>query len=122
MPDSQEIRRLADLLTLLANPTRLRILLALLPTHRLVQELCVCDLAVVSGASKSMTSHQLRLLRMAGLVAHRREGKLSFYHLMDGATTVLLRAALQQERRSLPDADGRGLPSRQRRRAPEGTG
>ena len=104
IPASREIIRLADLLTMLANPTRLRILLALLPSADVSPELCVCDLAVVSDASKSMTSHQLRLLRTAGLVTQRREGKLSFYRLENGPITELLRAALQQERKSLADS------------------
>ena len=111
IPDPQEIRRMADLLMLLANPTRLRILLALLSIDEVVTpELCVCDLAIVSSASKSMTSHQLRLLRTAGLVALRRDGKLSFYHLVDGPITELLKAALQQERKSL-DTGGAVLSS-----------
>ena len=102
---------MADLLMLLANPTRLRILLALLSIDEVITpELCVCDLAIVSSASKSMTSHQLRLLRTAGLVALRRDGKLSFYHLVDGPITELLRAALQQERKSL-DTGGAVLSS-----------
>lgn len=99
IPAAPEVRRIAELLMLLANPTRLCILLALLPTNEVPSpELCVCDLAVVSGASRSLTSHQLRLLRTAGLVAQRRQGKLSFYRLITGPITALLQAALEQER------------------------
>lgn len=101
LPHAGEVRRLAELLMLLANPTRLSILLALLPAaERTSPELCVCDLAVVSGASRSLTSHQLRLLRTAGLVSLRRQGKLSFYRLSQGPIRALLKAALQQERTS----------------------
>ena len=56
-------------------------------------ELCVCDLAAVTGASKSMTSHQLRLLRTAGLVLQRRAGKLVFYRLANESLSALLRSA-----------------------------
>lgn len=97
LPPPTTIHTLAELLGLLANPTRLRILLALQPGADDVRpELCVCDLALVAGASKSLTSHQLRLLRMAGLVVYRRAGKLAFYRLAGGHATELLRAALAQ--------------------------
>ena len=93
----EETQRLVELVSLLANPTRLRILLALQPRNRgRGHELCVCDLAIVTGASRSLTSHQLRLLRTAGLVVHRRAGKLAFYRLAEGPLTALLSAASQQ--------------------------
>lgn len=89
--------RLAAVLGLLSNVTRLKILLALQPNASGPRrELCVCDLAVVAGASKSMTSHQLRLLRTAGFVVQRRAGKLAFYRLAEGLATELLGSALVQ--------------------------
>ena len=95
LPTSQTLARVTDLLGLLANPTRLKVLLALRPSRDACErELCVCDLAVVAGASKSMTSHQLRLLRTAGLVLPRRDGKLTFYRLADGPILALLDEAL----------------------------
>lgn len=93
---------MADLLALLASPTRLKILLALQPPHGdPPKELCVCDLAAVSGASKSLTSHQLRLLRTAALVTVRREGKLSYYRMADGPARDLLRDTLEASRREV---------------------
>ncbi len=94
LPPAELIARSADLLALLANRTRLNILLALLPRTADRPELCVCDLAVVCGASQSLISHQLRLLRTAGLVVQRREGKLAYYRLTSDATTALLRSVL----------------------------
>lgn len=93
LPAIDELERLAGLIALLSNPTRLRMLLALQPAREAPRpELCVCDLAVVAGASKSMTSHQLRLLRTAGLVRHRRSGRLIYYRLAEGALLPLLAA------------------------------
>lgn len=94
LPSPASVSRYAELLGLLANPTRLKILLALQsePEFRM-PELCVCDLAAVTGASKSMTSHQLRLLRTAGLVLQRRAGKLVFYRLANESLSALLRSA-----------------------------
>ncbi|MHB8839209.1 MAG: ArsR/SmtB family transcription factor [Gemmatimonadaceae bacterium] len=95
LPDDLQLARTAELLALLSSTTRLKMLLALQPRMRGArQELCVCDLAAVTGASKSLTSHQLRLLRAAGLVAVRRSGKLAYYRLADGPATDLLRDAL----------------------------
>ena len=95
LPDDSELARMAELLGLLSSPTRLKMLLALQPTMPGArQELCVCDLATVTGASKSLTSHQLRLLRAARLVAVRRFGKLAYYRLADGAAANLLKDAL----------------------------
>jgi DNA-binding transcriptional ArsR family regulator len=61
----------------LADPTRLAVALAL----REGGELCVCDLAWVCERSDKLVSHHARLLRSAGLVVSRREGKMVLYEL-----------------------------------------
>ncbi len=94
-PRKPVMDQMGRLFTLLANETRLRLVLALAPHDDVSPELCVCDLAAVSGASVSMTSHQLRLLRDAGLVDNRREGKLALYRLTAGPHTHLLTDALE---------------------------
>ena len=95
LPEDAAAARIADLLSLLSNATRLKILFALQPKAApALPELCVCDLAFVAGVSKSLTSHQLRLLRTAGLVRVRRAGKLAYYRLADGPKTTLLRDVL----------------------------
>ena len=94
LPSDAKVVQAADLLSLLANPTRLKMLLALQPAAPAPRpELCVCDLATVIGASKSLTSHQLRLLRASGVVRQRRAGKLAFYQLADGPMVSILAAA-----------------------------
>lgn len=91
LPGENGLGQVAELLGLLSNPTRLKMLLALQPeATEPAAELCVCDLATVAGASKSLTSHQLRLLRTAGLVRQRRAGKLTFYRLAEGPLVSLL--------------------------------
>lgn len=97
LPPAGLVARSADLLALLANRTRLNILLSLRARGADQPELCVCDLAVVCRASQSMISHQLRLLRTGGLVTQRREGKLAYYRLTSRAITALLRSALALE-------------------------
>lgn len=77
-PDPQELRVLADFFAAISDPTRLRIVSALL--HG---DMCVCDISAAIGASESATSHHLRLLRDRGLVRSRREGRMAYYALDD---------------------------------------
>jgi len=58
----------------LSDPTRLRTILLLLD-----RDLCVCELMFVLKMSQSRLSHQLRILRDAGLVEHKRDGKWIIY-------------------------------------------
>ena len=96
LPSEEGIRTVADVLGVLSSTTRLKMLLALQPAAAGPRrELCVCDLAMVVGASKSLTSHQLRLLRTAGLVVVRRAGKLAYYRLAEGPGVDLLGDALR---------------------------
>lgn len=88
-PPAAVVSRAAALLGLLGDPTRIRIISALE-----AEELCVCDLAAVAGASESATSHSLRLLRHAGLVSRRGDGKMAYYRLADEHPAQLVRAAL----------------------------
>jgi ArsR family transcriptional regulator len=60
-----------------ADPTRLRILSLL----RAEKELCVCDLCAVLRESQPKVSRHLAMLRCAGLVEVRREGKWKLYSL-----------------------------------------
>lgn len=73
----------------LADPTRLALAHALGSTD----ELCVCDLAWISGRAENLVSHHLRALRTAGLATSRRDGKMVLYRLTE-AGRLLLGAAL----------------------------
>jgi DNA-binding transcriptional ArsR family regulator len=64
----------------LADPTRLMLAVAL---HDADGELCVCDLSWVAERSEKLVSHHVRVLRAAGLVRSRRDGKMVMYALTD---------------------------------------
>jgi len=69
----------------LSDPTRLTLAAALAAT----EELCVCDLAWVAERPENLVSHHLRLLRSAGLVASRREGKMVIYKATESGRRLL---------------------------------
>ncbi len=77
---------LAELFRLLGDPTRVRILFALLEAG----ELCVHDIATVVETSETKVSQALRLLRGAGVVRNRRDGRHIIYRLDDAHVRTLL--------------------------------
>src|SRR5260370_18784432 len=92
--------RLAGLLGMLADPVRSRILFALAAGG----ELCVGDLALALDATEDQVSYALKMLRLAGLVTFRKEGRVVFYRLGDGFPHQLLEHSL----RPLPTIPARG--------------
>ncbi len=82
----EEAVDLADLFRLLGDPTRVRILFALLEAG----ELCVCDIAAVVETTETKVSQAMRLLRSAGVVRNRRDGRNVFYRLDDEHVRMLL--------------------------------
>ncbi len=79
------VQSVADVFKLLGDPTRVRLVDALVHGER-----CVCDLAQLVGMSESAVSHQLRLLRQARLVRARRSGRMAYYSLDDHHVVGLL--------------------------------
>ena len=71
-------RDLVQLFKLLADETRLRILYYLMQQ----EELNVRMLCRLLGQSQPAVSHHLALLRVAGIIECRRDGKHNFYHLV----------------------------------------
>ena len=86
--DDGTILGLTESFKILADPTRLKIVLALAK-----EELCVCDIAAMLSVSESAVSHQLRLLKNLRLVKHRRDGKMAYYSLDDEHIEDLIRVA-----------------------------
>ncbi len=90
IPKIEVIQNLADLFKALGDPTRLKIVTALLAV-----ELCVCDLSAVCGLSESAVSHQLRILRNLRIVKYRRAGKIVYYQLDDSHVETLVKQSLE---------------------------
>jgi DNA-binding transcriptional ArsR family regulator len=80
-----EMRAAAERARAVGDRTRLSLAAALADAD----ELCVCDLAWISGRSQNLVSHHLRALRAQNLVASRRVGKMVMYSLTDAGRTLL---------------------------------
>ena len=78
MPEKENFYNLAGLYKMLADGTRVKILWALSR-----EDMCVCDLAVLLGMTKSAISHQLKYLRLANIVKYDKQGKMVYYSLAD---------------------------------------
>ena len=91
MPKGDAIAQIADIFGVLANPTRVRIVVALS-----LDELCVCDLSRIVGRSAPATSQQLRDLRRMGIVKCRMDGKLAYYRLTSSWVRRLVQDAVRR--------------------------
>ncbi len=87
--DEGTAARLAETFKALSDPTRVRIISALL-----ADELCVHELAEAVSVSQSAVSHQLATLREMRLVRFRKKGRHVFYTLDDDHIRDLLRQGL----------------------------
>lgn len=92
LADDETYREVALLFGALADPTRAKIVHALLS-----QELCTCDLAAVAGISESGISQHLRVLRALRMVKARRAGKYVYYRLDDAHVATLMRMGLTHQ-------------------------
>ena len=89
LPDDAVTAATVRLLKGFANETRLQILCLLRD-----REVCVHNIVEALDMSQSAVSHQLRVLRDARLVAHRRDGRHVYYRLADDHVGEMLENAL----------------------------
>ncbi|MEE9319675.1 MAG: metalloregulator ArsR/SmtB family transcription factor [Granulosicoccus sp.] len=75
----------AQLMEMLSNPVRLRILCQLLS-----EEQSVLALARLVGLSQPAMSHHLKKLRIAGLVGTRREAQTIYYSLKGNEVSTIM--------------------------------
>ena len=102
LPSAADAERMTSLLGLLADPVRARLLYAL----DVAEELCVGDLALALDVTEDQAGYGLRVLRSAGLVTRRKDGRVAFYRLADGFPDPLREYCLRQlvELSRAPDA------------------
>ena len=100
MLEEKQLSAVSEFFKVLGDETRMKIINAL--SHG---ELCVSDIAAALEMTQSAVSHQLKLLRMAGQVKARREGKSIYYSLDDQHVIDILDEALTHIRHTINEAD-----------------
>jgi DNA-binding transcriptional ArsR family regulator len=112
--DSQYVELAVEVFAMLADATRVRIILALRDT-----ELSVNELAETIGKSPTAVSQHLAKLRLGRIVAARQEGTKMYYRLENEHARRLVTDAVFQAEHSLG-----GVPAHHRLRtaAPEQAG
>ena len=78
LPSNADLADMCAFFSLFSDVTRMKMISALSIT-----ELCVSDIAMILGLNQTTVSHQLKLLRDAGAVSTRREGKIIFYRIVN---------------------------------------
>ncbi|MBQ8178232.1 MAG: helix-turn-helix transcriptional regulator [Clostridia bacterium] len=89
LPSNADLASIGEFFSVFSDVTRLKILTALC-----VDELCVSDIAAILELNQTTVSHQLKLLRDAGMVSTRRNGKIIYYRVInDFVEEVMLMGA-----------------------------
>ncbi|MDQ0260168.1 metalloregulator ArsR/SmtB family transcription factor [Sinomonas atrocyanea] len=96
-PDSQYVDLAVEVFSMLADATRVRIILAL----RAQGELSVNDLAESVGKAPAGVSQHLAKLRLARIVTARQEGTRAFYRLANEHASQMVSDAIFQAEHSL---------------------
>lgn len=78
LADHSQLAKMAELFKVMSDPTRLKIINALI-----LSEMCVCDLSCLLNMKQPAISHHLKMLRQCRLIKYRREGKIAYYSLDD---------------------------------------
>lgn len=88
--DEDKLLLIADFYKALSDSTRIKIVDLLS-----VNELCVCDIAVILNMTKSAVSHQLKNLREMNLIKSRKQGKEVWYSLADDHVQEVFNVSLE---------------------------
>lgn len=109
-PNDDVLYKMRDMLSIASDVTRLKIMFSLLDDslcehhhencgackkRPCMIEKCVSEIVADTGASQSLVSHQLKILKDFDLVATRRDGKKIYYSLKDGHVKQLISVALE---------------------------
>ena len=85
--DAAAAERLARVLKVLADPTRLRLLSMIAAAN--TGEACICDLTAPVKLSQPTVSHHMKQLVDAGLVTREQRGKWAYYRVVDQALAAV---------------------------------
>ena len=86
IPSDEILDRMESVLNIASDFTRLKIMYAIMK-----EEKSVSEIVEEVGASQSLVSHQLSVLKNADLVPTRKDGTKVFYRLADEHVDMLLK-------------------------------
>ena len=90
LPNEKILDSMEDLLRVAGDSTRLKIMLSILD-----EEHNVSEIVALVGASQSLVSHQLEVLRKHRLVSVRKEGRKAYYILSDHHINELIQVVYE---------------------------
>lgn len=90
------ISNLSQIFKALSDPTRIKIIYALMKGS-----LCVSDISELLGMSQSSISHQLALLRSQRLIKVKRRGRRAYYSLDDEHVLCIFKDGLEHAEHKL---------------------
>jgi ArsR family transcriptional regulator len=99
LTDEASLRRMAEMFKVMNDPTRLKIINALM-----MSEMCVCDIAALMEMTQPAVSHHLKVMRQGELIKYRRDGKAVYYALDDAHVGILFKNGLAHARESRREA------------------
>ena len=105
MPDTSTIKQVSEAMKQLGDPSRLRIFWLLCHCEE-----CLINIAALTEMSSPNVSHHLRLLKSAGLIVSRRQGKEMYYKASDAELPQSLHHIIEEIARiTCPESDPHGL-------------
>lgn len=90
LPDCEELVNISNIYKALSDPTRVKILFALIN-----YEICVGEMVNLLGLPQSHVSHQLKVLKKYNIVTFTKDKKMSFYRIINDEIKELLKIALK---------------------------
>ena len=90
IPSYEDADMVADILSILSDATRLRILWLLCHTTE-----CVTDIGIAINMSAPAVSHHLKLLKSRNIIESKKVGKEMLYHLADNKTARIIHELLE---------------------------
>lgn len=88
MPNEENIERVCNTFRVIGEPSRMKIVLALLQG-----EMCVYHIVEACGGTQSAVSHQLRVLKDNRIIKSRRDGQNVLYSIADEHIVKLYKSA-----------------------------
>ena len=105
IPSYKIIDKMENILNIASDSTRIKILYCLLDDHfeDAKVEKTVSEIVDLTGASQSLISHQLKVLKDARLIVSRKQGKNVFYSLCDRHVKLLLEVVYEHIMEEIED-------------------